>query len=69
MDIIILRIGALGALFGTFLSQSNDVTLVDVDARRIANLKQNGIKVKGKAEERVFHPAITTDSTFSRKQI
>lgn len=63
MNITILGAGAMGALFGAFLSQSNDVTLVDVDEQRVANLKQNGIRVKGRTEERVFYPAITTDTT------
>lgn len=62
VNITILGAGAMGALFGSFLSQCNHVTLVDVNAPRVSYLNQNGIKVREEAGERVFHPTVTTDT-------
>lgn len=62
MNITILGAGAMGALFGGFLSQCNNVTLVDVNVHRVDYLNANGIKVRDEDGDRVFHPFATADT-------
>lgn len=38
----------MGALFGGYLSQKNNVYLVDVDAARIGEIKKSGVRVREK---------------------
>lgn len=63
MNITILGAGAMGALFGGYLSEKNHVWLVDVDAERIACIAQNGVRVREKdGSEQVFYPKAVTDT-------
>jgi len=55
--IAILGAGAMGSLFGGYLSQNNDVWLVDIDQRRINKIRNDGITIIDSEGEGVFHPS------------
>lgn len=51
----------MGSLFGGYLSQNNRVWLVDVNAERVARIREHGIKIREQDGDVVFHPeAVTT---------
>lgn len=58
MKIAMLGAGAMGSLFGAYLSQQHDVTLVDVNRARVDYLNANGVAVTEPANAgvRVFRP-------------
>lgn len=61
MKISILGAGAMGMLFGAYLSQNNSVWLVDVDESRVDKINADGVTVREKnGEERVFFPRAVT---------
>lgn len=63
MKIAILGAGAMGTLFGGYLSRRNEVYLVDVNASRIEEIVRNGVRVREKAgKENVFWPSAVTDT-------
>ena len=62
MKIAILGAGAMGMLFGGYLSQHNQVWLVDVDQDRIHYINANGVAVReNTGEDRIFHPFAVTN--------
>lgn len=62
MKIAILGAGAMGMLFGGYLSQHNQVWLVDVDQDRIHYINANGVAVReNTGEDRSFHPFAVTN--------
>lgn len=57
MKISILGAGAMGMLFGGYLSQNNEVWLLDTDRRRIDQIISDGVTVREKdGTERRFYP-------------
>lgn len=63
MKIAILGAGAMGMLFGGYLSQENSVWLLDVDQGRVDKINADGVAVREKdGTDRVFRPAAATDS-------
>lgn len=52
----------MGSLFGGYLSQHNDVWLVDVDKNRVAAVNASGVCVREADGERRFFPRAVTDS-------
>lgn len=63
MNIMILGAGAMGALFGGYLSQRNNVWLVDVDQARVRRIAAQGVRVREQdAQERLFFPKAVADS-------
>lgn len=56
MRIAILGAGAMGSLFGGYLSQHNDVWLVDTDRNKIDTVRNNGITIREQNGDFVFHP-------------
>lgn len=63
MNIAILGAGAMGMLFGGYLSQRNKVWLVDLNVARIDKINQEGVLVREKSgEDRRFHPAAVVES-------
>lgn len=63
MKITVLGAGAMGMLFGGYLSQKNEVTLVDVDAERVSKIVSCGVKIREQSgEDRVFYPNAVTES-------
>lgn len=62
MKVAILGAGAMGMLFGGYLSQKNEVWLIDVDQKRIDKINADGVLVREKDGERTFHPHAVSDS-------
>lgn len=62
MKITVLGAGAMGMLFGGYLSKQNDVTLLDVDHARIEKIQKDGVVIREKdGSENVFYPKAVTD--------
>lgn len=60
MKIAVLGGGAMGALYGGYLSRKNDVTIVDVNADLIQKVTADGLKItEPDGSCAVYHPAIT----------
>ena len=63
MKIAVLGGGAMGALYGGYLSRKNDVTIVDVNTTLIEKVKADGLKIaEPDGSSAVYHPAITNDT-------
>ncbi len=62
MNITILGAGAMGSLFGGYLSKKNHVWLVDVNENRVGTIRAHGIRVREADGDRVFHPAAVTNT-------
>jgi 2-dehydropantoate 2-reductase len=62
MKITVLGAGAMGSLFGGYLSKHNDVWMVDVDAKRVQSIKEHGVKIAEKDGENVYTPNALTDT-------
>lgn len=63
MKIAVLGAGAMGALFGGYLSRNNEVWLIDVSEPRVKLLSENGVVIREKDGETVtLHPRAVTDS-------
>ena len=57
MKIAILGAGAMGMLFGSYLSQHNQVWLIDIDEKRIEKINADGVVVCEKnGEDRIYRP-------------
>lgn len=64
MRIAVLGGGAMGALYGGYLSRKNDVTIVDVNPALIEKVRQSGLVIaEPDGSSAVYHPAITDDIT------
>lgn len=63
MRIGILGAGAMGMLFGGYLSRENRVWLIDVDRERVERINREGVAVEEKEGETLFHPQAVTDSS------
>lgn len=62
MNITILGAGAMGSLFGGYLSKQNHVWLVDVNENRVNTICAHGIRVREADGDRVFHPTAVTSA-------
>lgn len=56
MNIAILGAGAMGMLFGGYLSQQNDVWLIDISVDRVEKINADGVCVQKNDQTQVFHP-------------
>lgn len=57
MKIAVLGGGAMGALYGGYLSRKNDVTIVDVNTALIEKVKADGLKIaEPDGSSAVYHP-------------
>ncbi len=64
MKIVVLGGGAMGSLFGGYLSRENEVTIVDLFSSVVDDVNKNGVRVKEKdGSVNVFKPGATTDSS------
>ncbi len=63
MKIAVLGAGAMGSLFGGYLSRHNEVWLVDVDAARVQAIDAKGIAIAEKDGDNVFRPHAVTDTS------
>ena len=63
MRIAVLGGGAMGALYGGYLSRKNDVLIVDVNTALIEKIKAEGLTIaEPDGCSAVYHPAITDDT-------
>lgn len=63
MNISILGAGAMGMLFGGYLSQKNKVWLVERNAARVDKINRDGVLVREKSgEEKQFYPTAVVES-------
>ena len=63
MRIAVLGGGAMGALYGGYLSRKNDVLIVDVNTALIEKIKAEGLTIaEPDGNSAVYHPAITDDT-------
>lgn len=53
----------MGSLFGGYLSQHNEVWLIDIDQQKVDRIKRDGVTIYGKNGKRVFHPKALTDAS------
>lgn len=56
MKITVLGAGAMGMLFGGYLSQHNDVWVLDVDQSRVDKINRDGARIREKDGDRCFYP-------------
>lgn len=63
MKISILGAGAMGMLFGAYLSQRHSVWLIDVNQDRVERIRAAGVTVReADGRERTYHPAAVSSS-------
>lgn len=62
MKIAILGAGAMGMLFGGYLSQYNRVHLIDVDQHRVEKIQTDGVTIREKDGDKVFRPHAVADA-------
>lgn len=64
MKIAVLGGGAMGALFGGYLSRANDVTIVDVNQALVEKIACDGLKInEPDGTCRIYHPVATANTT------
>ena len=64
MKIAVIGCGAMGALYGGYLSRNNEVTLVDRNPERIAKIQRDGLRIaEPDGSAALYHPAITGDTS------
>jgi 2-dehydropantoate 2-reductase len=67
MRIAILGSGAMGALFGGYLSKKNDVTVIDVSQPIVDAINEHGVRIREKdGSVVVYHPKATTDASSEK---
>ena len=62
MKIAVLGAGAMGMLFGGYLSRENHVYLVDVNPERIEKIRQDGVMIREPDGDIVLRPDAVTDT-------
>lgn len=63
MRIAVIGAGAMGALFGGYLSRHNDVVLVDVNQAQVDAINQNGLVIQeADGSSAVYHPTAVTST-------
>lgn len=63
MKIAVLGAGAMGSLFGGYLSAHNTVWLVDVDAQRVEQISRQGVAICEGEERRTYHPVAVKETS------
>jgi 2-dehydropantoate 2-reductase len=63
MKIVIIGSGAMGALYGSYLSRKNEVFLIDTDSEKVDIINKNGITIKEKEGDKTFYPQAFLDSS------
>ena len=68
MKIAVIGPGAMGLLFGSYLSQHHDVTLVGTNPAKMQSITENGVTIRETdGNERIYRPHATASplSTWS----
>lgn len=64
MRIAILGAGAMGVLFGGYLSRENQTWLVDVNRERVKTIAGNGVRIReADGKDAFYHPDAVTDTS------
>ncbi len=64
MKIAVIGAGAMGALYGGYLSQGNDVLLVDVNATQVDTINNQGLKIhETDGSVTLCHPRAAVDTS------
>ncbi|MFR2020821.1 MAG: ketopantoate reductase family protein, partial [Christensenellales bacterium] len=64
MRIAVIGCGAMGALYGGYLSQNNEVTLVDRNPERIAKIQKDGLRIaEPDGSAKIYRPGVTGDTS------
>ncbi len=63
MRIAVLGAGAMGSLYGGYLSRQNEVYLVDRSPEKAALISERGVTIHEKEGKAVYHPGCVTDSS------
>lgn len=63
MKIVVIGSGAMGSLYGGYLSQNNEVYLIDTDSDRVDKINKNGIKITEKDGDKLFYPKALVDGS------
>ena len=63
MKIVVIGSGAMGSLYGGYLSQNNEVYLIDNDPEKVATINKKGIKIKEMFGDQVFYPKALSDAS------
>ena len=60
MKIAVIGPGAMGLLFGSYLSQHHDVTLVGTNPAKMQSITENGVTIREMdGSERIYRPHAT----------
>jgi len=62
LKIAILGSGAMGSLFGAYLSQQNEVWLIDIDKKKVDKINTEGITIIENEGRKVFRPKAVCNS-------
>ena len=63
MKIAVLGAGAMGGLYGSYLSRENDVTMVDINETVVEKINSEGFEVREPdGSSNIFHPHAVTDT-------
>lgn len=62
MKIAILGSGAMGSLFGAYLSQRNDVWLIDIDKQKVDRINSKGVTIIENDTRKLYRPKVVSDS-------
>lgn len=63
MRIAVIGAGAMGALYGGYLSRNNDVLLVDVNEKQVGTINENGLSIhEPDGSVTLCHPRATTNT-------
>lgn len=69
MNIVVLGAGAMGSLFGGYLSRENNVTLIDINKELVETINEKGIEIREpNGTSNICHPHAVTDSRGMEKQ-
>jgi 2-dehydropantoate 2-reductase len=63
MRIAILGAGAMGSLFGGYLSQHNEVWLIDSDRGKVDAIQSKGVTIQESDGDHIFHPNSVSDAS------
>jgi 2-dehydropantoate 2-reductase len=63
MKIVIIGSGAMGSLYGSYLSSHNEVSLIDTDGEKVDKINKNGITIRENHGDKTFYPKAFLDSS------
>lgn len=62
MKIAVIGAGAMGSIYGGYLSQHNEVYLIDTNPEIVDHINQNGLSVEKNGQTFLFHPKAATSA-------